>query len=150
MAPPWLQSVNGWAFLSENDDQLIFCRAAITHDRYLSLSQPIKHRKFIKILSCEVIANDRIFHLNVQECNTVFCGRDPRGECRQEGYRLGQSMNLCPWQSSWWEWTPTSHIKEIHGPLFLEKGNQHNYRKTAKTTAVRSYGEKGKKLANGM
>lgn len=61
MAGPWLQSVDGWAFLSENDDQLIFCRAAITHDMYLSLSQPIKHRKFIKILSFRVITNDSIF-----------------------------------------------------------------------------------------
>lgn len=83
--------MNGWAFLSENDDQLIFCRTAITHDRYLSLSQPIKHRKFIKILSCEVIPNDEISHLNVRGCNAVFCRRDPQGERRQEGCRLGQS-----------------------------------------------------------
>lgn len=72
--------MDGWAFLSENDDQLIFCHAAITHDMYLSLSQPIKHRKFIKILSFEVITNDRIFHLNVLVCNTVFCLRDPQGK----------------------------------------------------------------------
>lgn len=121
MAPPWLQSVNGWAFLSENDDQLILCRTAITHDRYLSLSQPIKHRKFIKILSCEVIASDRIFHLNVQGCNTVFCRRDPQGEQGQESYRLGQSVNLSPWQSHWRGWPPTSRVKGAHGSLFLGK-----------------------------
>lgn len=81
--------MDGWAFLSENDDQLIFCRAAITHDMYLSLSQPIKHRKFIKILSPEVITNDRVFHLNVLVLNTVLCLRDPQGEPEREGYQLG-------------------------------------------------------------
>ena len=78
--------MDGWAFLSENDDQLIFRRAAITHDMYLSLSRPIKHRKFIKILSFGVITNDRIFHPNVPERNTVFCLRDPQGDQERDGY----------------------------------------------------------------
>lgn len=103
MAAPWLQSVDGWAFLSENDDQLIFCRTAITRDMYLSLSQPIKHRKFIKILSSKVITNDRIFHLNVLVCNTVFCLRDALEE--QE-----RAMNLQSMTKSFKECVATQRI----------------------------------------
>lgn len=151
MAPPWLQSVNGWAFLSENDDQLIFCHTAITHDRYLSLSQPIKHRKFIKILSREVIPNDEISHLNVRGCNTVFCRRNPRGEGRQEGYRLGQSVSPCPRQSSWRRRPPTSHIKEVHGPLSVGKQNESTQlqKDTSKENGNEILQEKGKWLATG-
>lgn len=137
--------MNGWAFLSENDDQLIFCRTAITHDRYLSLSQPIKHRKFIKILSCEVIPNDEISHLNVRGCNAVFCRRDPQGERRQEGCRLGQSDRESTAEQLVEVTTHVTQKRSSWLPFSWEKKNmnQQSYRKTqAKKMAVRSFRKK--------
>lgn len=136
MAAPWLQSVDGWAFLSENDDQLIFCHAAITHDMYLSLSQPIKHRKFIKILSFEVITNDRIFHLNVLVYNTVFCLRDPQGKTRQGRLSLRSTQWIYSQWPSYWRSVATqktlvtwSFKKKFLTLLLKKKKSWHGYRR---------------------